>query len=154
VKRGTLEIIVGAIVVLIGFGFVHYAYSGRQVKTVAGYTVNAHFHRVGTIQLGAPVKVAGVTVGRVASIGLDKNNFQVVMDLTIEDGLKLPNDTKASITTDGLLGGKYVKLMPGQAKQYLAPGARIAETKDALVLEDLVAKIVNLAIGGDEAPKQ
>ena len=58
-KRGTLEIIVGAIVVLIGFGFVHYAYSGRQVKTVAGYTVNAHFHRVGTIQLGAPVKVAG-----------------------------------------------------------------------------------------------
>lgn len=153
-KRGTMEILVGALVVLIGFGFVHYAYSGRQVKTVAGYDLSARFNKVGTIQLGAPVKVAGITVGRVASIGLDKSNFQVVMDLTVQSDLKLPADTKASITTDGLLGGKYVKLMPGQAKEQLAPGGKIAETKDALVLEDLVAKIVNLAIGSDEAPKQ
>jgi len=151
VKRGTLEILVGALVVLIGFGFVQYAYSGKQVKTVAGYNLTANFGKVGTIQLGAPVKVAGITVGRVANIGLDKSNFAVVMDLTIQPDLKLPTDTKASITTDGLLGGKYVKLMPGQAKEQLAPGARIAQTKDALVLEDLVGKIVNLAIGGDDA---
>ncbi len=153
-KRGTMEILVGALVVLIGFGFVHYAYSGRQVKTVAGYELSARFNKVGTIQLGAPVKVAGITVGRVANIGLDKSNFQVVMDLTVQSDLKLPADTKASITTDGLLGGKYVKLMPGQAKEQLGPGGKIAETKDALVLEDLVGKIVNLAIGSDEAPKQ
>lgn len=153
-KRGTLEILVGALIVLVGFGFVHYAYSGRQVKTVAGYELSARFNKVGTIQLGAPVKVAGVTVGRVANIGLDKSNFQVVMDLTVQSDLKLPADTKASITTDGLLGGKYVKLMPGQAKEQLAAGGKIAETKDALVLEDLVAKIVNLAIGSDEAPAQ
>jgi phospholipid/cholesterol/gamma-HCH transport system substrate-binding protein len=150
-KRGMLEILVGALVVLIGFGFVHYAYSGKQVKTVAGYGVTARFVKVGTIQLGAPVRIAGVTVGRVAQMSLDRGTFQVVMDMTIEPDVKLPADTKASITTDGLLGGKYVKLVPGQSAEMLKPGGRIAETKDAVSLEDLVAKIVALAIGSDEA---
>lgn len=151
-KRGTIEVLVGALVVLIGFGFVQYAYSGKQVKTVTGYNVSARFGSVGTIQLGAPVKVAGITVGRVAGMQLDKSTFQVVMDLTIQSDLKLPTDTKASITTDGLLGGKYVKLLPGQAKEQLAAGGKIADTKDALVLETLVGRIVNLAIGGEETP--
>ncbi|MCC6471499.1 MAG: outer membrane lipid asymmetry maintenance protein MlaD [Alphaproteobacteria bacterium] len=150
-KRITLEILVGALVVLIGFGFVQYAYSGKQVKTVAGYTLTARFGKVGTIQVGAPVRIAGVTVGRIAQMSLDRANYQVVMDMTIQPDLKLPADTKASITTDGLLGGKYVKLMPGQATDMLKPGARIAETKDAVSLEDLVGKIVSLAIGNDEA---
>jgi|DewCreStandDraft_4_1066084.scaffolds.fasta_scaffold124817_1 phospholipid/cholesterol/gamma-HCH transport system substrate-binding protein len=150
-KRGLLEILVGALVVLIGLGFVHYAYSGRQVKTVAGYTLTAQFAKVGTIQLGAPVRVAGVTVGRVAQMTLDRATFQVVMDMTIQPEVKLPADTRASITTDGLLGGKYVKLVPGQSAEMLRPGGRIAQTKDAVSLEDLVAKIVALAIGTDEA---
>lgn len=149
-KRGNLEILVGALVVLIGIGFMHYAYSGRQVKSVAGYTLTADFGKVGTIQLGAPVRIAGVTVGRVASMKLDRSTFQVVMDLTIQPDVKLPADTKASITTDGLLGGKYVKLVPGQSTEMLKGGARIAETKDAVSLEDLVAKIVSLAIGGPD----
>ncbi|MCC7048164.1 MAG: outer membrane lipid asymmetry maintenance protein MlaD [Alphaproteobacteria bacterium] len=121
------------------------------MKTVAGYTLTARFGKVGTIQVGAPVRVAGVTVGRVAQMSLDRTNYQVVMDMTIQPDLKLPADTKASITTDGLLGGKYVKLVPGQATDMLKPGAKIAETKDAVSLEDLVGKIVSLAIGNDEA---
>jgi phospholipid/cholesterol/gamma-HCH transport system substrate-binding protein len=73
------------------------------------------------------------------------------MEMTIQSDLKLPTDTRATITTDGLLGGKYVKLVPGQATEMLKPGAKIAQTKDAVSLEDLVGKIVSLAIGGDEA---
>ncbi|MCK6453503.1 MAG: outer membrane lipid asymmetry maintenance protein MlaD [Alphaproteobacteria bacterium] len=149
-KRLTLEILVGALVVLIGFGFVKYAYSGKQVKSVQGYTLTARFAKVGTIQNGAPVRVAGVTVGRVAGMTLDRSNFQVVLDMTIEPDLKLPTDTRASITTDGLLGGKYVKVEPGQAKETLKPGAVIAQTKDAVALEDLVTKIVQLAVGNEE----
>lgn len=150
-KRITLEILVGALVVLVGFGFVQYAYSGKQVKTVAGYALTARFGKVGTIQVGAPVRIAGVTVGRVAQMSLDRANYQVVMDMTIQSDLKLPADSKASITTDGLLGGKYVKLVPGQSTDMLKPGAKIAQTKDAVSLEDLVGKIVSLAIGSDEA---
>ena len=154
-KRVTLEILVGALVVLIGIGFVRFAYSGKQVKTVAGYDVTARFGKIGTIQLGAAVKVAGVTVGRVANMTLDKTNYQVVMDMTIEPDLKLPVDTKASITTDGLLGAKYVKVEPGQAKEMLKPGDAIKRTKDAVSVEDLVSKIVQLAVGsGGEAEKK
>lgn len=153
-KRLTLEILVGALVVLVGFGFIRYAYSGKQVKTAVGYTLTARFNKVGTIQIGAPVRVAGVTVGRVANMSLDRANFQVVLDMTVEPGLKLPADTKVSITTDGLLGGKYVKVEPGQSKQMLAAGGVIKEAKDAVQLEDLVTKIVQLAVGGDEAEQQ
>ena len=154
-KRVTLEILVGTLVVLIGFGFVRFAYSGKQVKSVAGYDITARFGKIGTIQLGAPVKVAGVTVGRVAAMTLDKTNYQVVMDMTIEPDLKLPADTKASITTDGLLGGKYVKVEPGQSKEMMKPGDAIKQTKDAVSVEDLVTKIVQLAVGsGGEAEQK
>jgi phospholipid/cholesterol/gamma-HCH transport system substrate-binding protein len=150
-KRITLEILVGALVVLVGFGFVQYAYSGKQVKTAVGYPLTARFGKVGTIQVGAAVRVAGVVVGRVAQMNLDRASYEVVMEMTIQSDLKLPTDTRATITTDGLLGGKYVKLVPGQATEMLKPGAKIAQTKDAVSLEDLVGKIVSLAIGGDEA---
>ena len=153
-KRRTLEILVGALVMLIAYGFVHFSYSSSKVKTAQGYPINLRFHKIGTIKDGAEVKVAGVTVGRVARMSLDRDSYEVVMQVTVQDNLKLPKDTKAAITTDGLLGNKYVKIEPGQSKDMLKPGEYIAQTKDALSIEDLVTKIVQLAVGGDEDDKE
>jgi phospholipid/cholesterol/gamma-HCH transport system substrate-binding protein len=153
IKRRTLEILVGALVLLIGYAFVHVSYSSSKVKTATGYSLSLRFHKIGTIKDGAEVKVAGVTVGRVARMSLDRDSYQVVMQITVQDDVKLPKDTKASITTDGLLGNKYVKIVPGQAKEMLKPGESIASTKDAVSIEDLVTKIVQLAVGGEEEKK-
>lgn len=153
-KRRTLEILVGALVMLIAYGFVHFSYSSSKVKTAQGYSLNLRFHKIGTIKDGAEVKVAGVTVGRVARMSLDRDSYEVVMQVTVQDDLKLPKDTKAAITTDGLLGNKYVKIEPGQSKDMLKPGEFIAQTKDALSIEDLVTKIVQLAVGGEDEDKE
>ena len=153
INRRTMETLVGALVLLVAAGFVYSSYSHSKIKTVTGYALNLRFHKIGTIQLGAPVKVAGVTVGRVAQMNLDRSNYEVVMEVTIQSDLKLPADSKASITTDGLLGGKYVKLAPGQSKDMLKPGAIIKDTKDAVSVEDLVTKIVQLAVGGEDEKK-
>ena len=152
-KRRTLEILVGALMLLIGYAFVHVSYSSSKVKTVQGYSLNLRFHKIGTIKDGAEVKVAGVTVGRVARMSLDRNSYEVVMQITVPPDLKLPKDTKAAITTDGLLGNKYVKIEPGQSKEMLKPGDSIGKTKDAVSIEDLVTKIVQLAVGGEEEKK-
>jgi|CXWL01.1.fsa_nt_gi phospholipid/cholesterol/gamma-HCH transport system substrate-binding protein len=152
-KRRTLEILVGALMLLIGYAFVHVSYSSSKVKTVQGYSLNLRFHKIGTIKDGAEVKVAGVTVGRVAGMNLDRDSYEVVMQITVPPDLKLPKDTKAAITTDGLLGNKYVKIEPGQSKEMLKPGDSIGKTKDAVSIEDLVTKIVQLAVGGDEEKK-
>jgi phospholipid/cholesterol/gamma-HCH transport system substrate-binding protein len=154
IKRRTLEILVGALVLMIGYGFVHSSYSSSKVKTVQGYPLNLRFYKIGTIKDGAEVKVAGVTVGRVAKMSLDRSTYEVVMQITVAPEVKLPKDTKASITTDGLLGNKYVKVEPGQSKELLKPGDSIAQTKDAVSIEDLVTKIVQLAVGGDEEEKK
>ncbi|MGQ0676718.1 MAG: outer membrane lipid asymmetry maintenance protein MlaD [Rhodospirillales bacterium] len=152
-QRRTLEILVGLLVLAIGYGFVHISYASSKVKTVQGYALNLRFHKIGTIKDGAEVKVAGVTIGRVAGMRLDPGTFQVIMQITVAPDLKLPKDTKASITTDGLLGNKYVKIVPGQSKEMLKAGDSIAETKDAVSVEDLVTKIVQLAVGDDEQKK-
>lgn len=152
-KRRTLEILVGALVLLIGYAFVHTSYSSSKVKTVTGYSLNLRFHKIGTIKDGAEVKIAGVTVGRVSGMNLDRDSYEVVMQITVPPDLKLPKDTKAAITTDGLLGNKYVKIEPGQSKEMLKPGDSIGKTKDAVSIEDLVTKIVQLAVGGDEEKK-
>ncbi len=154
INRRTLEILVGALVLLIAAGFFYTSYSHSKVKSVTGYPLNLRFQKIGTIQLGAPVKVAGVTVGRVAQMNLDRANYQVVMQVTILSDLMLPADSRASITTDGLLGGKYVKIEPGQSKDMLKAGGIVTQTKDAVSVEELVSKIVQLAVGGADDDKK
>ena len=125
--------------------------SGLKLSgTKPGYDVTAEFDDIGDLKVGAPVTLAGVTIGEVTGIHIDKQNYEALVTMRIEPKYNdIPDDSDASIDTQGLLGGKYVGIGPGGSETYLKQGSRITLTQGAIVLEKLVNKLfANFAGGG------
>ena len=111
--------------------------------TTHDYEVTARFNNIGGLTVKAPVTLAGVTIGRVASIGIDADDYSARITLQIDQAHdNLPTDTSAAILTSGLLGAQYVGLDPGAEETYLEDGDRIEITQSAVVLEHLIGQIL------------
>ena len=111
--------------------------------TTHDYEVTARFDNIGGLTVKAPVTLAGVTIGRVASIGIDADDYSARITLQIDQAHdNLPTDTSAAILTSGLLGAQYVGLDPGAEETYLEDGDRIEITQSAVVLEHLIGQIL------------
>ena len=107
------------------------------------YEVIARFDNIGGLTVKAPVTLAGVTIGRVASIGIDADDYSARITLQIDQAHdNLPTDTSAAILTSGLLGAQYVGLDPGAEETYLENGDQIEITQSAVVLEHLIGQIL------------
>jgi len=106
------------------------------------YTITAKFDNIGGLKVRAPVKSAGVTVGRVTAIALDPQSFQGQVSMEIDARVTFPTDTSAKILTSGLLGDQYIGLEPGGADKNLASGDQIKMTQSAVVLENLIGKFL------------
>jgi phospholipid/cholesterol/gamma-HCH transport system substrate-binding protein len=107
-----------------------------------GYHLEAAFDNIGGLKLRAPVKAAGVVVGRVERIRFDPKTYQAIVTMKIDDGNEFTADTIASILTSGLLGEVYVGLDVGGDTKMLANGARIGKTQSAVVLEKLIGQFL------------
>lgn len=130
--------------------------SGVTVGGESGYRVTARFDNIGDLKTGSPVSMAGVRIGRVENISFDSGDYRAVVTLRIESQFdRIPDDSDASIQTQGLLGGKYVGIGPGGSETFLQEGGQIEFTQSAIVLESLVNKFfANFASrGSDEAGK-
>ncbi|MBL8377168.1 MAG: outer membrane lipid asymmetry maintenance protein MlaD [Burkholderiales bacterium] len=106
------------------------------------YQVLAKFDNIGGLKARAPVKSAGVVVGRVARIAFDDQTYEAVVTLALEKRFAFPQDTSAKILTAGLLGEQYVGLEAGGDSKKLADGGRIKSTQSAMVLENLIGQLV------------
>ena len=144
-KRNPIETVLGAVVLLVAAMFILFAYSTADVKVESGYKLNADFLKVGGLVRGSDVRISGVNVGTVIGETLNQENFQARITMSIGPDISLPVDTEASIVGDGLLGSKYVNLMPGQSQEILRDGETLRETRDYQSLEDLVGEIIFLA---------
>jgi phospholipid/cholesterol/gamma-HCH transport system substrate-binding protein len=116
------------------------------------YSISANFENIGGLTAKAPVRLAGVTIGRVASISVDPDQYNalVIMSIDVQHN-NLPLDTSASILTAGLLGANYVGLDPGGEIDYLREGDDIEFTQSAVILEQLIGQLLfNTADGGSE----
>jgi phospholipid/cholesterol/gamma-HCH transport system substrate-binding protein len=115
------------------------------------YTVTAAFENIGGLKARAPVKSAGVLVGRVDSIRFDNETFEALVTLKIGTNYKFPKDTFASIYTSGLLGEQYIGLDAGGEEAVLNNGDKIAHTQDAVVLEKMISQFLynKASEGGD-----
>jgi phospholipid/cholesterol/gamma-HCH transport system substrate-binding protein len=107
------------------------------------YMVQARFDNIGGLKARAPVRSAGVNVGRVRSIKLDNVTYQGVVTMDIQQSVHFPKDTSAKILTSGLLGDQYIGLEPGPAEQMLDDGQMITQTQSAVVLENLIGQFLS-----------
>jgi len=106
-----------------------------------GYHITAAFDNVGDLKVGSPVTMAGVNLGEVESIRIDWSTYKAVVSMRIDGKYnKIPDDSDASIQTQGLLGGKFVGIGPGGSETFLKQGSEITLTQSALVLENLIGK--------------
>ena len=107
----------------------------------AGYHVTASFDNIGDLKVGSPVTMSGVRLGVVSGIRFDPKDYKAVATLRIDlQYNQIPDDSFASIQTQGLLGGKYIGLSPGGLDSYLKDGSRIDQTQSAIVLESIINK--------------
>lgn len=155
--RKGIETLVGLFVLL---GFVAIGYLALKAANLASfnvgetYSVTAKFENIGGLKVRAPVRSAGVTVGRVSAIGFDNNSFQGIATLDIEKKFQFPKDTSAKILTAGLLGDQYIGLQPGGDDKNLAQGDTIKMTQSAVVLENLIGQMLyNKAADSGDAKK-
>jgi phospholipid/cholesterol/gamma-HCH transport system substrate-binding protein len=107
-----------------------------------GYALQARFDNIGGLKPRAPVRSAGVTVGRITAIRLDNQTFQGVVSMEIDKAYQFPRDTSAKILTAGLLGDQYIGLEPGGDEKNYAAGDTIKQTQSAVVLENLIGQFL------------
>ncbi len=151
-NRATIDLWVG-IFVAMGLGAILFLALkvGNLVSfgSTPGYSIEARFDNIGGLKLRAPVKAAGIVVGRVARVRLDPVTYQAIVTMKIDEGNKFTADTIASILTSGLLGEVYIGLDAGGDPKMLADGGKIMKTQSAIVLEKLIGQFMyDRAAGG------
>ncbi len=107
------------------------------------YQVYARFNRTDGLLVGDVVRLAGMDIGRVVNAKLD-NSFKAILTLEINDRVKLPDDSSAAIVSSGIMGAKYIEIEPGGSEDMLSPGSEFSYTQDAMVLEELIERIIGI----------
>lgn len=141
-----LELSVGVFMLIGILCMVYISVKLGKMELIGGnyYRVTARFDSASGLKTGARVEVAGVEVGSVAAIGLDKTDGdQAEVTLKIRDGVKLTDDVIASVRTSGIIGDKFIKLKPGGSDRLLKDGGSIRETESAIDIEELVSKFIH-----------
>jgi phospholipid/cholesterol/gamma-HCH transport system substrate-binding protein len=141
-RHGVAETLTGAVVLLVAMAFLAYAVAHSGRTTGSGYTLQARFDHIDGLAVGGDVRIAGVKIGTVTDEQIDPKTFYAMVSMTIRDDIKLPKDTGASITSESLLGGKYISLSPGGDDADLKPGQAITVTQSSVSLEELLGKFI------------
>jgi phospholipid/cholesterol/gamma-HCH transport system substrate-binding protein len=145
-NKRSIEMLVGFFVLLGMVGIVFLALKAANLGSVGGgnsYSLQAKFDNIGGLKVRAPVRTAGVTVGRVTKIVLDNKTFQGVVSMEVDLAFQFPKDSSAKILTAGLLGDQYIGLDPGGDDKNLAAGDTLAQTQSAVVLENLIGQFIS-----------
>ena len=153
-RTRTLEIGVGAFMLVGALALVMMAIqvSGLSPKSTGStYELLAYFNNAGALKTRAKIAMAGVTIGQVKAVELDKETYTAMVVMSIDQKVdNIPIDSTASIVTAGLLGEQYISVSIGGDEAYLRDGERFEETQSALILEELIGKFLLGAVGKSE----
>lgn len=153
-RTRTLEIGVGAFMLVGALALVMMAIqvSGLSPKSTGStYELLAYFNNAGALKTRAKIAMAGVTIGQVKAVELDKETYTAMVVMAIDQKVdNIPIDSTASIVTAGLLGEQYISVSIGGDEAYLRDGERFEDTQSALILEELIGKFLLGAVGKSE----
>ena len=148
-RRSPIETLVGALVIAVAVLFFVFAYNTAQVETVEGYAVTAKFDRIDGIQRGSDVRMSGIKIGTVLDYRIDPETYLAVVSMSIESDIELPMDSSVSITSDGLLGDKYLSLTPGGDEEAIPDGGEIEITQGAIDLISMIGQLIFSQTGSE-----
>lgn len=149
-KDHVAEALAGLAVLAIALWFLLFALGRTGASGTDSYELKARFPNATGITVGSDVRVSGMKVGTVTAQSLDPASFQAVVTLSVDKAVSLPLDSSAAITSEGLLGGSFIALVPGGDPEKLAPGDEITDTQGATDLMGLIGSVINRS-GGSEA---
>lgn len=152
-KDHVAEAIAGLAVVLLAAFFLVFALHRTGTGGADSYALSARFPNVSGITVGSDVRLSGMKVGSVTSQKLDPSTYQAVLTFSVNSDVKLPVDSSAAITSEGLLGGNFIALMPGGDPDMLKPGEEITDTQGATDLMGLIGSVINRSGGSAEPEK-
>ncbi len=146
-KEETKNLKVGLSVLLIVLiAFFAVLFSRDEITHKGGgnyYQVYARFNRTDGLMVGDAVRLAGMDIGRVVGAKLD-NDFKAIMTLEINEKIQLPDDSSAAIVSSAVMGAKYIEIEPGGSEDMIAPGGEFSYTQDAMVIEELIERIIGI----------
>jgi len=148
-KRSLVETALGAVVILVAATFLMFSINTSKVGKVSGYELNARFSGIGGLGIGDDVLISGVKVGSITNVTLDPETFLAKVTMSVKDGIKVPTDTAALISSESLLGGRYLALEPGADDENLAPGGMVEFTQAPQNLEQLLGQFI-FSMQGDK----
>lgn len=153
VREHGVEALIGLLVVALAIWFVAFAWKrtgGGDVRDAI--QVTAQFQNVSGVNVGTDVRVAGIKVGKVAAVRLDPKSYQAEVTLALDPAVKVPDDSSAAITSEGILGGTYMSLVPGGSATPLKSGDTILDTQGSIDLMSMVGQFINKSGSGGGSP--
>ena len=149
-RHNIVEAVIGAVVLVVAGIFVVFTYSAAGISTTTGYPLVARFERIDGVGVGTDVRVSGIKVGTVTAMTLDPKTYLAEVRMTIDPTVKLPLDTVAAVSSTGLLGDKFLGLVPGGDEKTIEPGGVIKYTQASVSIEDLLGKFMFSQGGADK----
>jgi len=147
-SENTTETLIGAAVLVVAAGFLAFMLNGRGAVSSAGVNeLTASFRSAEGISVGTDVRMAGVKIGTVTDLSLNATTFRAEARFTVPDNLELATDSQALITSEGLLGGSFLEVVPGGAPDNLGNGDEVEDTQGSISIVTLLLKFVG---GGEE----
>ena len=140
--RNLIETVMGGVVLAVALFFLVFAYTSAGLGEVDGYEVTARFPSIEGLNVGSDVRISGVKVGTVVAQKLNPATFLAEVRMSIDDSIELPIDTAAIIASEGLLGGKFMRLEPGGDEELIVAGGAIEYTQSPVNLEDLLGRFI------------
>lgn len=142
-NKNIVETLTGLSVILVAIFFLSYAYFGKETrKDYNGNTYNINFDRVDGLAVGSDVKVSGLKVGTVLDAEIDNETYQAKVTIDVDREIKVPDDSTAEIISAGLLGDKYVAIVPGGSEKSLKNGETIRFSQPSISIESLIGKFI------------
>ncbi|MBS9716975.1 outer membrane lipid asymmetry maintenance protein MlaD [Pseudohalocynthiibacter aestuariivivens] len=143
-SENTTEVLVGGAVLAVAIGFLVFAGQATGFSTESGdYSLKASFRSVEGVSIGTDVRMAGVKVGTVIGLNLNTQNFRADSEISVFEGVVVPDDSSIQISSEGLLGGTFVEILPGGSPLNYEPGSEIEDTQGAVSLVSLLLKFVS-----------
>ena len=144
-KENKHEVIIGAVVIAVALGFVVFLYqsTGLSVSNSRHYELKADFRSADGIHVGTDVRLAGVKVGTVSDLSLNVETYRAEAELAIENAVDIPEDSALTVSSEGLLGGNFIEIIPGASYEYMQPGDEFLDTQGSVSLISLLLKFVS-----------